>query len=398
MDPMLRTPLLAALIVLSLLDAPASAIGPDPVLLWPDGAPGAMGNEDADKPAIRIYQPDPAIATGTMIVVCPGGGYGGLAVDHEGHQVAEWLKSQGVASAVLRYRLGPKYHHPAPLNDVSRAIRYVRAHADELKIAANRVGVMGFSAGGHLASTVSTHFGAGKPGDDDLMERQDSRPDFAVLCYPVISFTADFAHKGSARNLLGENPDPELLKSLSNDTQVTDKTPPTFIFHTQEDTGVPVGNALAYYAALVAHKVPAELHIYQNGPHGVGLAIGDPVVTTWKERLIDWMQTNGFLAGVERAPVKGKVSLGGKPLSWGTITLIPKAPSRAPVSSGLVSGGNFSSPAARGAVVGENSVVIKTMGSFAPHPTIENSATVSDGNIVFDVKQTGENEFLLELK
>jgi acetyl esterase/lipase len=395
---MLRTILPAAMIVFSSLGASAFAIGPDPILLWPNGAPGAMGTEDIDKPAIRIYQPDPAIATGTMIVVCPGGGYGGLAVDHEGHQVAEWLKSQGIASAVLRYRLGPKYHHPSPLNDVSRAIRYVRSHAADLKIAASRVGVMGFSAGGHLASTVSTHFDAGKPDADDPIERQSSRPDFAVLCYPVISFTADFAHKGSARNLLGENPDPELLKSLSNDTQVTDKTPPTFLFHTQEDTGVPPGNALAYYAALTAHKVPAELHIYQNGPHGVGLAIGDPVVTTWKERLIDWMQTNGFLAGVERAAVKGKVSQGGKPLSWGTITLIPKTPSRAPVSSALVSGGNFAIPASRGAVVGENSVVIKTMGSFAPHPTIENSATVSDGSLTFDVKKAGENEFHLELK
>lgn len=393
-----RIALHATLIVLSLMAASASAIGPEPVVLWPNGAPGAMGTEDIDKPAIRIYQPDPAIATGTMIVVCPGGGYGGLAVDHEGHQVAEWLKSQGVASAVLRYRLGPKYHHPSPLNDVSRAIRHVRDHAADLKIDANRVGVMGFSAGGHLASTVSTHFEAGNPTAQDPIDRLSSRPDFAVLCYPVISFVADYAHKGSARNLLGDNPDPELLKSLSNDTQVTDKTPPTFIFHTQEDNGVPPDNALAYYTALTAHKVPAELHIYQNGPHGVGLAIGDPVVTTWKERLIDWMQTNGFLAKVERAAVNGKVSQGGKPLAWGTITLIPKGPSRAPVSSALVSGGNFSIPAARGAVVGENSVVIKTMGSFAPHPTIENAATVSDGNITFDVKSAARNEFELELK
>jgi acetyl esterase/lipase len=351
------------------------------VLLWPDGAPGAAGNEDIDKPALRIYEPDPAIATGTMIVVCPGGGYGGLAVDHEGHQVAEWLKSQGVASAVLRYRLGPKYHHPAPLNDVSRAIRYVRFHAAALRIDANRVGVMGFSAGGHLASTVSTHFEAGDPAATDPVDRLNSRPDFAVLCYPVISFVADYAHKGSARNLLGENPDPELLKSLSNDTQVTDKTPPTFIFHTQEDTGVPVGNALAYYTALSAHKVPAELHVYQNGPHGVGLAIGgDPVVATWKERLIGWMQTNGFLAAVERAAVKGKVSVNGKPLSWGTVSLIPKSVSRAPVSAAIVRSGNFTIPAARGAVVGENSVVVKTMGDFAPHPTIENAATVSENS------------------
>jgi len=387
----------ASLILYLTVVQTAAAIGPEPVLLWPDGAPGAMGHEDIDKPAIRIYRPDPANDTGAFIVVCPGGGYGGLAVDHEGHQIAEWLKTQGVSSAVLRYRLGPKYHHPSPLNDVSRAIRYVRAHSHEWKIAHNRVGVMGFSAGGHLASTVSTHFDAGSSNADDPIERQSSRPDFAILCYPVISFIADYAHRGSAKNLLGENPDPELLKSLSNDTQVTDQTPPTFIFHTQEDPGVPVQNALTYYSALVAHKVPAELHVYQNGPHGVGLAIGDPVVTTWKERLADWLKTNGFLTGTKRAAVKGNVLFHGKPLSWGTVSLVPVGDEHRPIAAALVGGGSFTIPVSRGAAIGKNTVIVKSMGTFAPVPTIENAETLSDGSITVDV-QPGDNDFSIDLE
>lgn len=391
-----RTLLASLFLVLGAVES-ARAIGPDPILLWPDGAPGALGGEDADKPAIRLYRPEASKDTGAFIVVCPGGGYGGLAVDHEGHQIAEWLKTQGISSAVLRYRLGPKYHHPAPLNDVSRAIRYVRDHADDWKIAKDRVGVMGFSAGGHLASTVSTHFDAGRADAEDPIERQSSRPDFAILCYPVISFTADYAHKGSARNLLGDNPDPELLKSLSNETQVSAETPPTFIFHTQEDTGVPVGNALAYYTALSAHRVPAELHVYQNGPHGVGLAIGDPVVTTWKERLADWLKTNGFLTDARRAAVKGKVSFRGQPVAWGTVSLVPDDDGHRPTSAALIHNGTFSIPASRGAVIGKNTVVVKSMGTFAPMPTIEDAETLSSGAITLDI-QPGDNDFTLELE
>ena len=187
--------------------------------------------------------------------------------------MARWLNSIGVSAAVLKYRLGPKYRHPAPLHDAQRAIRYVRSHAAEWKIAPNRIGVMGFSAGGHLASTASTHFDDGSPDAADPIERESCRPDFSVLCYPVISFTAPFAHRGSVRNLLGENPDPQLLHALSNETKVNARTKTrTFLFHTAEDTGVSAQNSLAYYQALLEHKIPAELHVYQNGPHGVGLA------------------------------------------------------------------------------------------------------------------------------
>lgn len=349
------------------------AQGPDPVLLWPDGAPDAVGNEDFDQPTIRIYQPE-GEKTGAMVLVCPGGGYGALATDHEGHQVAKWFNTFGVSAAVLKYRLGPRYKHPAPLQDVSRAIRYVRAHADELGIAADRVGVMGFSAGGHLASTVSTHFDAGDANSDDPVARQSSRPDFAVLAYPVISFVADFSHRGSGRNLLGENPDPALLESLSNETQVTAETPPTFLFHTGEDTGVPVQNALDYYRALVEHGVKAELHVYQNGPHGVGLAPGDPVLSTWKDRLKDWMQVNGFLSDAERAEVSGTVTLDGLPLRWGTITFIPDD-ARLPSAFAMVAHGKYSFPPASAPAVGTYNVVIFNLGTVEPRPTIEDAYT-----------------------
>jgi len=373
----------------------ADPVSPEPILLYPDGAPGAMGSDDKDKPSIRVYSPEADKRTGTAIVICPGGGYGGLAIDHEGQQVGEFLKAHGITAFVLKYRLSP-YRHPVPLNDVSRAIRHVRAHAAEWNVAPNRIGVMGFSAGGHLASTVSTHFDAGDVASKDLVERQSSRPDFSVLCYPVISFQAPFSHKGSAKNLLGENPDPELLKSLSNETQVTEKTPPTFIFHTQEDSGVPPQNALAYYSALVEKKVPAELHIYQYGAHGVGLAIGDPVLTTWKERLIGWLQTSGLLSDVKRAEVKGKVTVDGEPLSWGTVTFTSDIPG-APVAGAIARRGAYSIPALRGPVLGVNKVTIKTMGDVQPQPTITDAKVLSDGEIIVDVRPEG-NQFNIDLK
>jgi acetyl esterase/lipase len=392
---------LVALVVLSgALSGAAAAQGPDPVLLWPDGAPGAMGDEDGDKPSIRIYQPEEN-KTGTVVVVCPGGGYGALATDHEGHQVAKWFNTFGVTAAVLKYRLGPKYHHPAPLEDVSRAVRYMRAHADELGTAADRVGVMGFSAGGHLASTVSTHFDAGKADSNDPIDRASSRPDFSILCYPVISLVGDFSHRGSAKNLLGENPDPALLESLSNDTQVTDETPPTFLFHTGEDKGVPVQNCLVYYRALVEHGVPAELHVYQNGPHGVGLAPGDPVLSTWKERLHDWLQVNGFLGDTERAEVSGTVTLNGVPLRWGTIAFIPDD-DRLPSAFAMISQGKYSFVPASSPAVGTYNVVVYNLGTVEPRPTIEDASAITrlnpDGrsSIKFEVA-SGKNECILDL-
>jgi acetyl esterase/lipase len=242
----------------------------NPIPLWPDGAPGALGKEDKDIPTLTAYFPKPELASGASIVICPGGGYGGLAA-HEGEAYAMFLRDNGIAGFVLKYRLGSAgYRHPVMLQDVSRALRIVRARATEWKLDPKRIGVMGSSAGGHLASTLLTHFDSGKADSEDLVERQSSRPDLGILCYPVITM-GEFTHKGSKKNLLGENPSPELIKELSNELQVTKETPPTFIFHTVEDKGVPVENALMFASALRKESVPFDLHIYENGPHGMGL-------------------------------------------------------------------------------------------------------------------------------
>lgn len=217
---------------------------PKAELLWPEGAPGALGTEESDKPSLTSYVVAQGSGTGTAVVVCPGGGYGRLAMDHEGDQVARWLNSIGVTAFVLTYRLGPKYHHPIELGDAQRAIRTVRYKAAEYRLLPNRIGIMGFSAGGHLASTAGTHFDAGNTGAADPIERMGSRPDFLVLGYPVISLLPPYVHKGSLRNLLGDQPDPKLVENLSNELQVTAQTPPTFLFHTTEDAGVPVENSV----------------------------------------------------------------------------------------------------------------------------------------------------------
>jgi acetyl esterase/lipase len=268
---------------------------PETILLWPAGAPGAVGEQEADRPTLTAYLPPPEKAVGAGVVVCPGGGYATLALDHEGRQVAEWLNSLGVAAFVLRYRHAPRYRHPAPLQDAQRAIRLVRSRADRFRLAPDRIGIWGFSAGGHLASTAATHFDAGDPNAADPVERAGCRPDFLILAYPVISFTTPYVHKGSLRNLLGENPEAALLESLSNEKQVTPQTPPAFLFHTTEDKGVPPENSILFYLALRRAGVPAELHIYERGRHGVGLAPNDPVLSSWPARLADWLRVRGLL-------------------------------------------------------------------------------------------------------
>lgn len=265
-------------------------------LLWPKGAPGAAGTEERDKPSLTLYLPPADKATGTAVVVCPGGGYGGLAAGHEGKEPAEWLNRHGIAAFVLRYRLGPRYHHPAPLQDAQRALRIVRGRAKEWHLDPKRIGIWGFSAGGHLASTAATHFDDGKRDADDPVERVSCRPDFAILCYPVITLQPPYAHMGSRRNLLGEKPDEGLVESLCNDKQVTERTPPTFLFHTNADTVVPPENSILFYQALRRHKVPAELHIYQEGPHGVGLAVGRGAAAAWPDQLAAWLKTRGLLS------------------------------------------------------------------------------------------------------
>jgi acetyl esterase/lipase len=246
-------------------------------LLWPNGAPGAAGTEDADKPTLTAYPAE--WPTGQAVIVFPGGGYGALATDHEGHPVALWLNSQGVTAFVLKYRIGPRYRHPAPLQDAQQALRTVRKRAGEFKIDPGRVGVMGFSAGGHLAATVATHFGPG------------TRPDFAILGYPVVTFTNEaYVHKGSRRNLLGDTPPGDLVEDLSNELRVTRETPPVFLFHTNEDSGVPPENSVLFYLACRKAGVPAEMHIYEKGRHGVSLAQTDLALSSWPARLADWLR------------------------------------------------------------------------------------------------------------
>ena len=269
---------------------------PTTLFLWANGAPGALGDEDRDKPSITVFLPTKNQANGTGVIVCPGGSYTALASNHEGRQVANWLNSLGIAAFVLKYRLGPRYHHPIELGDAQRAIRLVRAHAAEYGIAADRIGVMGFSAGGHLAATMGTHFDNGNTNDPDPIQHAGSRPDFLVLGYPVISFTTPYTHKGSLSNLLGDSPDPKLMEGLSNELQVTAQTPPTFLFHTTEDKTVPVENSVLFYLALRKAGVAAEMHIFERGPHGVGLALRDPALGMWPELLANWFRVRGLLA------------------------------------------------------------------------------------------------------
>ena len=266
------------------------AEGQSPIPLWPDGAPGALGKEDKDVPTLTPFLAESSQASGAAMVILPGGGYGGLA-PHEGKGYAEWLVTNGISCFVLKYRLGSHgYRHPRMLEDAARAVRVVRARAGEWKLDPKRVGIMGSSAGGHLASTLLTHFDAGSPGASDPIERQSSRPDLGILCYPVISMGPN-THVGSKNNLLGKDPDPQLVQLLSNELQVTKDTPPCFLWHTWEDKAVKVENSLEFAAALRKAGVPFDLHIYQNGAHGMGLGKNHP----WAQDCIFWLKAQGFV-------------------------------------------------------------------------------------------------------
>jgi acetyl esterase/lipase len=293
---MVRLVLVLALIG-GALQAPPPPILQEPqtILLWPGRAPGALGDEDRDKPAITIYMPSNTTGPLTAVIIAPGGSYRSLSMNNEGRSPANYLNSHGVAAFVLRYRLGPQYHHPIELGDIQRAIRTVRARAEEWHVAPDRIGVMGFSAGGHLASSASTHFDAGDRSAADPIDHVGSRPDFAILCYPVISFVEPFTHQGSKTFLLGENPDAALARSLSSETQVTTSTPPTFLFHTNADATVPVENSVAYFLALRKAGVAAELHIFKDGRHGLGLAMQEPGTAEWSRLLANWLRASSLI-------------------------------------------------------------------------------------------------------
>jgi len=280
--------------------AQGSVEGGKTILLWPDGAPGAQGSEDIDKPALTVFVAPGENATKTAVVVAPGGGYEHLAWAKEGTDYAQWLNARGVTAFVLQYRLGPKYHYPVELEDAQRAIRWVRAHAAEYGVAVDHVGMMGSSAGGHLTATAGTHFDEGKAGAADVVERQGSKPDFLVLAYPVITLEEPAAHSGSKKHLLGDDPDPKLVALLSDETQVTKETPPTFLFATTDDKTVPVMNSVMFYSALVKAGVPVEMHLFQRGAHGAGLAAANSALSVWPDLLAKWMRERGYMAAASQ--------------------------------------------------------------------------------------------------
>lgn len=271
--------------------------------LWPDGAPGAVGSKPSDVPDLTFFPA--AKSDGSTIIVCPGGGYGTLA-PHEADPVAQWLNTLGINAFVLRYRLGPRYRHPAMLHDATRAVRVVRFNARNNSLDPTRIGVLGFSAGGHLAATACTLFddadALAKDAKDannakDPIDRVSSRPDLGVLLYPVITFTEPAAHLGSRTNLIGENPTQAQIDELSLEKRVTKRTPPAFLFHTFDDAGVPVANSILYASALHAAGVAVELHCYEHGPHGVGLARDDTILGTWTTLCANWLAMHKFGRG-----------------------------------------------------------------------------------------------------
>jgi acetyl esterase/lipase len=255
---------------------PSSLIDGQAITLWTGAAPGALGTDESDIPALTVYLPRTMAAATPAMIVCPGGAYTRLASNHEGRQVAAYLNSLGMAAFVLRYRLGPRYHHPIGLDPA-------------------RIGIMGFSAGGHLAMSASTMFDAGDARAADAIDRVSSRPDFAVLAYPVISMSAAWTHQGSRRNLLGDAPDSRLAQQLSGELAVTKDTPQTFIFHTNEDMTVPAENSLQYFLALRRAGVPAELHVFEKGSHGVGLANDNESLAPWSVLLATWLRGRGVI-------------------------------------------------------------------------------------------------------
>lgn len=288
----------------TILLALAADAAPQPFPLWDGKAPHAVGDSDTDKPTLTPYLVPKGKATGAAVVICPGGGYGFLAMDHEGKQVAEFLNGLGVHAFVLKYRITGKDRPgpllAAPLTDAQRAIRTVRAKAADYGVDPKRIGIWGFSAGGHLASTAGTHFDAGLA-EGDAIDKTSCRPDFLILAYPVVTMEPSVTHGGSRTNLLGAKPDDKLVELYSNEKQVTKDTPPTFLFHTSADTAVVPENAVRFYLACKAAKVPVEMHIYEKGKHGVGLGRdpkwtgGEKSVESWPDRLGEWMKARGLL-------------------------------------------------------------------------------------------------------
>ncbi|MDT0675625.1 alpha/beta hydrolase [Autumnicola musiva] len=268
--------------------------------LWPNSIPNSQPSEEKEKadkgdilwiskvqePEIQVFLPPKNISTGQAVIICPGGGYEGLAFDWEGTQISKWLNTKGIAGIVLKYRLpssaSVKVSHEAPLQDAQKAMQLVRENADSWNINKDKVGIIGFSAGGHLASTLGTHLNK----EDSV----NSRPDFMALIYPVISMKNGITHQGSRNALLGDNPDKELVEQFSNETRVSKETPPTFILHATDDESVPVENSILFYKALKENNIYAEMHIYPEGGHGFSLGNGNPVLESWPKLFCNWLK------------------------------------------------------------------------------------------------------------
>ncbi len=245
-------------------------------------------------PTIEVYLPSKKTATGQAVVICPGGGYAILAYDWEGSDVARWLNSKGIAGIVLKYRLPNSksnvVSYKSPLMDAQKAMRLVRYNAEKWNINKKEVGIMGFSAGGHLASTLGTHFDEKLNESKDLVNFISARPDFMVLMYPVITMKEPYVHKGSRNNLLGPEPSNELINHLSNEMQVKQNTPPTFIVHSGDDKGVPIENSLMFYKALREKDIPAEMHFFPSGGHGYSMAQNNESLRSWPDLLNVWLR------------------------------------------------------------------------------------------------------------
>lgn len=280
--------------------------------LWPDGIPGSISGNDYTEvstvengiitrwnkvtdPSLTICLPPKEKATGVAVLICPGGGYGTLAFNHEGNDIAKWLNDNGIAGIILKYRLPSdlimKDKSIGPLQDAQEAMRTIRRNAVSWNINPLKIGVIGFSAGGHLASTLSTHF------DEKVYDVKDdisARPDFSILMYPVITMDASFTHMGSRRNLIGENPSEEAVRHFSNELQINEKTPPAFLVHSADDKAVPIKNSMTYYEGLSKLNIPSELHIFQKGGHGYGLAVNRETQSAWPDLCIRWLKASGF--------------------------------------------------------------------------------------------------------
>lgn len=323
-----------------------------PLWQWP--APGATGSSPLDVPAISIHLPDPTIATGAAVLVCPGGGYRVLASDHEGLQVARWLNRNGIAAGVLRYRLGETYHSDVSHLDGTRAMRFIRAHSDEWGIDRKRVGMLGFSAGGHLTVAVGTRFDQGDPNHADQIEHESSRPDFLVPAYAVVN--------GVVRGRKADEYTP-------TDTLVEANTPPAFVMHTHEDSIVPANQALLFYDALRRSGVQSELHVFGYGEHGAGLGAGDADLGQWPQLLLNWLRRSAFLTSKQRTPLTGCITIAGAPPGIAWVSFRPADPN-APFARAKINraaGGTYNIPRLQGPTPGTHTLEVRHISDRYPH-------------------------------